>query len=52
MHESEEKLELQNINLGIISRKLSFKAVVLDDIIKTESRDGEETGPELKLKAL
>lgn len=38
MYESQEKLELQNINLGIISRKMSFKAVALDDIIKTEYR--------------
>lgn len=33
MHESEEKFELQNINLGIISKKMAFKAVVLDDVI-------------------
>lgn len=52
MCESEEKLELQNINLGIISRKMSFKAVVLDDIIKTGSINVEETGADLKLKAL
>lgn len=38
VYESQEKLELQNIDLGIISRKMSFKAVALDDIIKTEYR--------------
>lgn len=52
MYESEETLELQNINFGIISRKMSFKAMVLADIIQTESIDGEETGAELKLKVL
>lgn len=45
-------MELQNINFGIISRNMSFKAVVLADIIQTESIDGEEKGAELKLKVL
>lgn len=42
MYESNEKLELQNINLGIISREMAFKALVLDDIIKKESVEREQ----------
>lgn len=48
MYELKHKFELQNINLGIISREMTFKAVVMDDIIKTESVDREETGPQTK----
>lgn len=31
---------------------MTFKAVVMDDIIKTESVDREETGPQTKAQAL
>lgn len=44
VYELKNKLELQNIKLGIISREMTFKAIVMDDIIKMESIDREETG--------
>ena len=39
MCESKEELELQNVDLGVISREMAFETVVLDDI-KTECREG------------